>query len=232
MAWIAFRIIGPLWWKYIHPPPMVSSHKGPAMLRHCNTLHWRHNDNGGVSNRQPHGCLLNRYSDADQRKHQSSASLAFVWGIHRDRWIPRTKGQQRGKWLHLMASSWLQNYEKQGRWDDEKKHTAVSRNVPTKGRLPKVGRKDKTGKTNRLPQILVIGAKKCGTGESLGNRIWCSLEISASYLRIRYKVRPPSSFVDVGYICQYLMMTLSNGNIFRVNGLCMGNPPDSPHEGQ
>ena len=28
------------------------------------------------------------YSDADQRKHQSSASLAFVWGIHRDRWIP------------------------------------------------------------------------------------------------------------------------------------------------
>ena len=23
------------------------------------------------------------YSDADQRKHQGSASLAFVWGIHR-----------------------------------------------------------------------------------------------------------------------------------------------------
>ena len=32
------------------------------------------------------------YSDPDQRKHQNSASLAFVWGIHRDRWIPRTKG--------------------------------------------------------------------------------------------------------------------------------------------
>ena len=30
------------------------------------------------------------YSNADQRKHQSSASLAFVWGIHRDRWITRT----------------------------------------------------------------------------------------------------------------------------------------------
>ena len=25
---------------------------------------------------------LTVYSDADQRKHQSSASLAFVWGIH------------------------------------------------------------------------------------------------------------------------------------------------------
>ena len=33
------------------------------------------------------------YSGADQRKHQSSASLVFVWGIHRDRWIPRTNGQ-------------------------------------------------------------------------------------------------------------------------------------------
>ena len=46
------------------------------------------------------------YSGSDQRKHQSSASLAFVWGIHRDRWIPRTKGQLRGKCFHLMTSSW------------------------------------------------------------------------------------------------------------------------------
>ena len=46
------------------------------------------------------------YSDADERKHQSSASLAFVWGIHRDRWIPRTKDQSRGKCFHLMTSSW------------------------------------------------------------------------------------------------------------------------------
>ena len=46
------------------------------------------------------------YSDADQRKHQRSATLAFVWGIHRDRWIPRTKGQLRGKCFHLMTSSW------------------------------------------------------------------------------------------------------------------------------
>ena len=47
------------------------------------------------------------YSDADQRKHQSSASLAYVLGIHRDRWIPRTKGQLRGKCFHLMTSSWV-----------------------------------------------------------------------------------------------------------------------------
>ena len=47
------------------------------------------------------------YCGADQRKHQSSALLAFVWGIHRDRWIPRTKGQLRGKYFHLMTSSWI-----------------------------------------------------------------------------------------------------------------------------
>ena len=45
------------------------------------------------------------YSDADQRKDQSFALLAFVWGIHQDRWIPCTKGQLRGKCFHLMTSS-------------------------------------------------------------------------------------------------------------------------------
>ena len=47
----------------------------------CLSLLWRHNECDGVSNHQPHDCLL--YSGVDQRKHQSSASLAFVWGIHR-----------------------------------------------------------------------------------------------------------------------------------------------------
>ena len=40
------------------------------------------------------------YSDAVQRKYESSASLAYVWEIHRDRWLPRTKGQLRGKCFH------------------------------------------------------------------------------------------------------------------------------------
>ena len=52
------------------------------------------------------------YSDADQRKHQRSASLAFVRGIHRDRWIPRTKGQLRGKCFHLMTSSCITENER------------------------------------------------------------------------------------------------------------------------
>ena len=56
------------------------------------------------------------YSDADQRKHQISASLAFVWGIHRDRWIPRTKSQLRGKCFHLMMSSWMGSFS--GWWEE------------------------------------------------------------------------------------------------------------------
>ena len=46
-------------------------------------LTWRHNGHDGVSNHQPHDCLLNSFSGADQRKHQSSPSVAFVRGIHR-----------------------------------------------------------------------------------------------------------------------------------------------------
>ena len=45
------------------------------------------------------------YPGEHQRKHQSSASLAFVWGFHQDRWIPRTNGQLRVKCFHLMTSS-------------------------------------------------------------------------------------------------------------------------------
>ena len=51
------------------------------------SLQWRHNEHDGVSNHQPHGCLLNRLFR------------------RRNRWIPRTKGQLRGKCFHLMTSS-------------------------------------------------------------------------------------------------------------------------------
>ena len=62
----------------------------------------------GVSNHQPHACLLNRlFRRRTKRKHQSSASLAFMRGIHR-----RT-GNSRPKWpviwifFHLMTLSCL-----------------------------------------------------------------------------------------------------------------------------
>ena len=83
----------------------------------CSTLeevvdgkHWYHYDDVIMTTMASQITSLtvvysNVYSDADQRKHQSSASLAFVWGIHRDRWIPHTKGQLRGKCFRLMTSS-------------------------------------------------------------------------------------------------------------------------------
>ena len=43
-------------------------------------LQWRHNERDGVS---IHVCLPNRLFRTHERNHQSSASLAFVRGIHR-----------------------------------------------------------------------------------------------------------------------------------------------------
>ena len=47
------------------------------------TPQWRHNGCDGVSNHKPHHCLLNRVFRSRAKKRQSSASLAFVRGIHR-----------------------------------------------------------------------------------------------------------------------------------------------------
>ena len=46
------------------------------------------------------------YSGADQRKHQSSASLAFVRGIHRSPVNSPHKGPVTRKCFHLMTLSW------------------------------------------------------------------------------------------------------------------------------
>ena len=41
--------------------PGWSHYDGTRVYReHRSALHWRHNDRDGVSNHQPHGCLLNR----------------------------------------------------------------------------------------------------------------------------------------------------------------------------
>ena len=59
-------------------------------LKMISALQWRHNGRDCVSNHLPI-VYSTVYSGTDQRKHQSSASLAFVQGIHQ--WIPRTNGQ-------------------------------------------------------------------------------------------------------------------------------------------
>ena len=47
------------------------------------SLQWCHNEHNGVLNHQPHDCLFSRLFRRRSKKHQSSVSLAFVWGIHR-----------------------------------------------------------------------------------------------------------------------------------------------------
>ena len=60
------------------------------------TLWWRHNGHDGVSNHQPHDCLLNRLFRLRSKKHQSSASLAFVRGIHR--WLVNSPHKWQVTW--------------------------------------------------------------------------------------------------------------------------------------
>ena len=64
-----------------------------------NVLRRRHNEPDDVTGVSI--VCLAVCSSVDQRKHQSSTSLAFV-----DRRIPLRKGQYRGKCFHLMTSSW------------------------------------------------------------------------------------------------------------------------------
>ena len=66
-------------------PLICTNHHSCAIssLYRINTLQWRHNGRDSVSKTSLTIVYSAVYSDADQRKHQSSASLAFVQGIHR-----------------------------------------------------------------------------------------------------------------------------------------------------
>ena len=46
-------------------------------------LQWRHNGRGGVSNHEPHDCLLNRLFGRRSKKTSKLASLAFMRRIYR-----------------------------------------------------------------------------------------------------------------------------------------------------
>ena len=50
------------------------------------------------------------YPGADQRKHQSSASLAFVRGIHGSLLSPRTKASDAEFWCLLWSAPWINGW--------------------------------------------------------------------------------------------------------------------------
>ena len=65
----------------------------------------RHHGRDDVSNHQPYDCLLNRLFRRRLKK-TSKLCVTGLWGeFTDDQWIPRTKGQWRGKCFHLMKSS-------------------------------------------------------------------------------------------------------------------------------
>ena len=83
-------------------------------------LERRHNGCDGVSNHQPHDCWLNHLFSAYQRKHQSSASLAFVSGIQQwpvnspHKWPPTRKmfpfDDVIMPWQYILCSHWSRRY--------------------------------------------------------------------------------------------------------------------------
>ena len=73
-AWMAHSVVNTTLWK--------TTEFGETIIILI-SLQWRHNGRDGISNHQPHDYLLAVDSGAYQRKHQRSASLAFVRGIHR-----------------------------------------------------------------------------------------------------------------------------------------------------
>ena len=78
------------------------------------------------------------YSGADQRKHQSSASLAFVRGIHRSPVNSPRKGPVTRKSFHLMTSSWFHwpIYKYHRWWKQTKKYWSLPWWLTIKDILP------------------------------------------------------------------------------------------------
>ena len=68
-------------------------------------LFWRHNDHDGVSKNRRLDCLNYHFYPRVKRKHQSSASLAFVRGIHRWPVDSPHKGRVTLKYFFMMTSS-------------------------------------------------------------------------------------------------------------------------------
>ena len=61
---------------------VVSYWLASIKIYNLKSFQWRHNGHDGVSNHQPHDCLLNRLFRYRSKKTSKPASLAFVRGIH------------------------------------------------------------------------------------------------------------------------------------------------------
>ena len=82
--WINTNTLGKGVLQSNHLPSAVRANRFCRMFNCVRpALQWRYDEHDGVSTHQPYDCLPTVYSGADHRRHQSSASLAFVRGIQR-----------------------------------------------------------------------------------------------------------------------------------------------------
>ena len=95
----------PLQWMQRHKLGMDTAISCSHIVWHC-ALHWCHNDHDGVSNHQPHGCLLNRLFRRRSKKTSKLRVTGFCVGNSPGPVNSPHKGQLRGKCFHLMTSSW------------------------------------------------------------------------------------------------------------------------------
>ena len=69
------------------------------------TLLWRHNGRPSISNHRQLHCLFRRIFRRVSKKIRKFCITGPLWGESAgDRWIPLTKGQQRGKCFHVRTS--------------------------------------------------------------------------------------------------------------------------------
>ena len=85
-----------------------------AMLAFRLSLHWRHNDHDGVSNHQPHGCLLNRLF----RRRSKKTSELCVTGLCGEFTGTGEFPAQRASYAENV-SIWWRHHDAQRRWVGE-----------------------------------------------------------------------------------------------------------------
>ena len=88
----------------IYWPNWLSSSHGTNMNT---SLQWRHNGRDGVSNHQPHQCLLNRLL---RRSKKTSKFRAIGLCVGNSPVNSPHKCPVRGECIHLMTSSWLMQW--------------------------------------------------------------------------------------------------------------------------
>ena len=91
------------WWLLLSPShPDISQLPWPISPVVI-SLHWRNNDHDGVSNHQPHGCLLNRLFRLRSKK--TVVVVVFYWHIRV--WVSRLTSHIQGKNKYIVIQTHL-----------------------------------------------------------------------------------------------------------------------------